>query len=117
MGETGRVQARWGASPTTTIYSKAVMPEFGIDTMMARHGGARLVKWLAARPSAWAGWPTFIALEAKDVQERQRRLRAAGWPDAVPLRTAELRQVDVAVAHLRARRRLALVGACRQVAP
>lgn len=109
--EQGRVRplpSRMGRTAFSKVYGKPL--ESAVDTLMQRHAGARLVRWLAERPSAWSGWPTFIATDEAEVAERIRRLRSAGWPGAVKLGTSELRQVDVAVAHLRARRRLALVG-------
>lgn len=104
------VPMRWGQSTASKVYGRAKPLDSAIDGMLERHGGAKLVRWLAERPQAWAGWPTCIAVDRDDIAERTRRLRGAGWPAAVKLGTSELRQVDVAVAHLRARRRLALVG-------
>lgn len=109
--EQGRLRplpSRMGRTAFSRVYGKPL--ESAVDPLMQRYTGARLVRWLAERPSAWAGWPTFVATDEAEVAERTRRLRAAGWPAAVKLGTPELRQVDIAVAHLRARRRLALVG-------
>ena len=39
-----------------------------------------LYGWLAAHPQAWHGWPTYRALDGRDILERVRRLQRHGCP-------------------------------------
>lgn len=84
------------------------VPAFPIDKMMQRHAGAGLARWLRQRPIVWSGWPTSEAVNAWERSDRMARLARHGFPVQFFKRLADVRQVDFAVAFIRAERRAEL---------